>query len=406
MHLVHRISLRLKGAERKRAISELKQQSPYLFRLYESDLHLTEATNAFMKGSRRYPLTAFGKLNLYALFAELAMLLINKDGRVGIVVQTGIATDDGNKAFFDALSRTGRLVSLFSFENEEFLFRNVHHSIRFCLLTMRGESATSSPAEFVFFARQPSVLGDRHRRFTLSSDDILRINPNTRTAPIFRSNADADFTKKIYSKIPVLIKEAEGDKGDPWGAIVIQNFFSTSNYRDQQLFKYDKDIEEVHSSLMPVRKGTMIEHFDHRAATYDRISGKFLDTDGHFRSNVSLPIRSDKYISRDEVLARLSSKGWNRCWLIGWRDITSAHVLRTLIASFLPIGPTDDTLSLLLPSKVDTKLAAVFLGSLNSLIFDYIARQKVGWTHVRKYIIAQLPVLPPGYYSQRDIDFM
>jgi hypothetical protein len=97
-----------------------------------------------------------------------------------------------------------RLVSLLALENEEFVFPGVHHSFRFCLLTVQGSSVTS-PAEFVFFARQPQQTADERRRFALSPEDIALINPNTRTCPVFRSQADAELTKKIYRRVPVLI---------------------------------------------------------------------------------------------------------------------------------------------------------------------------------------------------------
>jgi hypothetical protein len=48
-------------------------------------------------GSGRFPLTAVGDVNTYALFAELSRTLLAPDGRAGIIVPTGIATDDGAK---------------------------------------------------------------------------------------------------------------------------------------------------------------------------------------------------------------------------------------------------------------------------------------------------------------------
>ena len=47
--------------------------------------------------------------------------------------------------------------------------------------------------------------------------DIARINPNTKTAPVFRARADAELTAKIYSCVPVLIDEAKGAAGNLWG---------------------------------------------------------------------------------------------------------------------------------------------------------------------------------------------
>lgn len=147
----------------------------------------------------------------------------------------------------------------------------------------------------------------------------------------------------------------------------------------------------------------MINQFDHSAATYDPLTKKFIE---EIQKPLKKPIRSDKYVPALEARARLFEKGWTRAWLIGWRDVTNATNERTVIASFLPAGPTDDTLSLLLPFKVGPRLAAALLGALNSLVLDYVAQQKVGGTHVRKYVMAQLPIPSPDGFTDQDLNFL
>jgi hypothetical protein len=66
----------------------------------------------------------------------------------------------------------------------------------------------------VDLARAPSAAD---RRFTLSAEDIARINPDTKTAPVFRSRADAELTAKIYARVPVFIDETATAEGNPWG---------------------------------------------------------------------------------------------------------------------------------------------------------------------------------------------
>ncbi len=64
-------------------------------------------------------------------------------------------------------------------------------------------------------------------------DDILLINPNTRTCPIFRSQRDAEITKAIYQRVPVLIKEGTPEE-NPW-AVEFHTMFHMSN--DSHLFR-------------------------------------------------------------------------------------------------------------------------------------------------------------------------
>ena len=47
------------------------------------------------------------------------MRLLNPKGRAGLIVPTGIATDDSTKRFFDEIATKQRLVSLYDFENRE-----------------------------------------------------------------------------------------------------------------------------------------------------------------------------------------------------------------------------------------------------------------------------------------------
>lgn len=70
-------------------------------------------------------------------------------------------------------------------------------------------------AEFAFFCIEPADLERPERRFSLSAGDIALLNPNTKTGPVFRTRADADLTRAIYQRVPVLVHEARGE--NPWG---------------------------------------------------------------------------------------------------------------------------------------------------------------------------------------------
>ena len=95
----------------------------------------------FVRGSDRFPLTAVGKVNTYAIFAETFLRLINERGRAGLIAPLGIATDDTTKRFFGEVIAQSQLARLLAFENEEFIFPAVHHSFRFALVTLQGGSS-------------------------------------------------------------------------------------------------------------------------------------------------------------------------------------------------------------------------------------------------------------------------
>ncbi len=187
-----------------RALAEGEAADRALYHAFLQAKHEAEAASQFIRKGGRFPRTGVGDVNTYAVFAETALALLHPEGRAGILVPTGIATDDSTKAFFNHLMQSRRLVSLYDFENRGKLFPEVDSRQKFCLLTL---GSGTEAADFLFFATRPEHLKDLRRHFQLSAADIALINPNTRTCPIFRSRRDAELTKKIYRRVPVLIRE-------------------------------------------------------------------------------------------------------------------------------------------------------------------------------------------------------
>ncbi|MDD3018126.1 MAG: N-6 DNA methylase [Comamonas sp.] len=309
-------------------------------RLYEDFIAArrgAEAASLYAHDSGRYPLTGVGDVNTYALFAESLFQLTAPQGRAGFIVPTGIATDDSTKAYFGHISQTGRLASLLDFENSEAVFPAVHRSYKFSLMTLGAAEA----AEFVCFATQVAQATDPRRRFTLTPDEFRLINPNTRTCPVFRSQRDAELTKKLYRAAPVLIREAEwvgegkdarctAPEANPWG-ITFQRMLDMSN--DSHLFADSP--AQAHASAptprrLPLYEAKMVHQFDHRWATYvdnpDKPGG--LDTNDVSPAQKADPhftVRPRYWVDEREVLARIArvpSRVAN-AWL-AWQQATDA----------------------------------------------------------------------------------
>ena len=181
----------LAGAQRKAAINELPLNNPQLGSLWESHKRSIEGLSKFARSSGRLPLTAVGKINTYSVFAETGRKICGPRGRVGMIVPSGIATDDTTKQFFCDLVDNHSLVSLYDFENREKVFQGIDSRIKFCLLTLTGRERPSAEAEFAFFLYRAEQLQDTERRFTLVQEDFALFNPNTRTCPVFRTQRDA-----------------------------------------------------------------------------------------------------------------------------------------------------------------------------------------------------------------------
>jgi hypothetical protein len=114
-------------------------------------------------------------------------------------------------------------------------------------------------------------------------------------------------------------------------------------------------------------------------------------------------------VDRKEVEARLKAQGWDRQWLMGWRDICRSTDERTVIASVAPlVGAGNKFPQMLFPSINACKLSslAALLGNLSSLVFDFASRQKIGGTTLNFFIYKQLPVLPPSAHDAASLEFL
>jgi hypothetical protein len=387
-------------AARERLIKALNSEGASesdraLVKEFELAKREAEGSGEFIRGSGRFALTAVGDLNTYALFAEHFLNLVGPDGRAGLIVPTGIATDNSTKAYFDAISSGGRLVSLHDFENREAIFPGVHRSYKFALLTL-GDKVDIT--DFVFFATAVNQLADQRRHFTLSADDIALINPNTRTCPVFRSQMDAELTKKIYDKVPVLIDETLGDSGNHWRAGFYTRLFHMAE--DSHLFHI-----ESASDRRPLYEAKMIHLYDCRWATY-LPDGSCRDVFLEEKQDPSFQVRPRYWIQESELMARLSELGWQYQWLMGWRDICRSTDERTNIASVIPLGGVGDTFLLIMPRAGTKSQQACLLGDMSSLSHDFVVRQKNGGTHLKLHIIRQVPTLSPSAYDSTAIDFI
>jgi hypothetical protein len=453
------------AAARKRLIADLPQTNPSLWQDYQRALHNAESASRFLRASGQYPLTGRGDINTYSVFAERVRNLLRPQGRAGIIVPTGIATDATNQFFFADLVEKGQLLSLFDFENREKLFPAVDSRMKFCLLTLCGERENTrareheSPAlplssshalplspspntlTFSFFATRPEHLRDPRRVFRLTAADIARINPNTCTLPVFRTRQDADLTRAIYQRVPVLVNERTGE--NPWGVRFLR-MLDMSN--DSHLFRTRAELEaqgcrlagntflpsslsplpsslsplpSSHSPLpspisplpsayLPLYEAKMLWHYDHRYGTYegvsDRSSTQLPTPDERQHADPHFVVQPWYWVPAEEVEARLGE--WKRGWLLGFRDVTNATNERTAIFSLLPRVGAGNKIPLLIFDRPNSLLQACLLANTCSIPFDYAARQKIGGTTMNFFYVKQFPVLPPTAYTPDDLRFI
>ena len=389
-------------AARAKLIKKLQENNPALYKEFENAKHDAESASRFVRSSNRFPLTSIGDVNTYALFAELSRIILSPKGRAGIIVPIGIATDDTTKYFFSKIVENKNLAKLIGYENEAFIFPSVHHSFKFCTITTTGEKIKIQKANFAFFLRHFNDIDEEERHFELSDEILSLINPNTKTTPIFRTKVDAELTKKIYLKVPVLKNEKKDD--NPWGVSFL-SMFHMSN--DSHFFHNDPG-----NSRLPLYEAKMIWQFDHRFGTYDGQTqsqanqGKLPELSKEQHNDPKYFVLPRYWVDKNEVKKRIPYH-WEKEWFVGFRDVTSSVVLRTAIFSIIPFTGVGGKLPIIIFSGLkNNKEILCFLANVNSLVFDFIVRQKVGGVSLSLFIVKQLPILTPNDYSQTNVDYI
>jgi hypothetical protein len=315
----------------------------------------------FIKDAGTYRAQSDGHINLYQVFLERAMQLTRRGGRLGIVLPSGVMTDQGSSRVRRLLINHCQTDSLVVFENRDRIFP-IHRSVKFVLLTstMGGKS---SDIACRMGERDPAALetigDDRTAAFPvrLSAGFIERISGPDLAIPEIRSSADVAVLEGICERYQPL------GARDGWHAVFGRELNATDDSR----------------------------HFTETGSGIHVIEGKQIDP---FRVHLE---RSRHWIS-EAVLATQFRKrtNWHRPRL-AYREVAGATNRLTLIAAIVPAGVVTTHTVYCLKTPLTFAEQAFLCGILNSFVANYLIRLFVT-THVTAATMLRLrvPYLGPG----------
>jgi hypothetical protein len=247
----------------------------------------------------------------------------------------------------------------------------------------------------------------------LSGQDIRLLNPNTRTCPIFRTRRDAELTKAIYRRVPILLdRTREGPTGNPWG-IRFKTMFHQTN--DAELFREADALKAEGFKLrgnrwtkdkqvfLPLYEAKMVQAFDHRAASV------VVDQSNWFRQGQTAETslvehQNPEYvvIPRWWVEAGAIAEQPNLPAYLAFKNVTSPTNRRTMIASMIPRTAVGNSAPLMFVEEtISPRKYLALLANLNSFVLDYVARGKIGNVNLNFFLIEQFPMFPPDAYDKR-----
>ncbi len=382
---------------------------------YDAAKQRAESLARVIRASRQYPLLGGGDINLYSLFVERAMGLVKPDGFVGLLTPSGIYADKTAARFFKTVSTGARVGGLFDFENKKIFFKDIHASFKFCALIFGGTKRTFDETACAFFLHDAATINDPDRCFPLSPDDFARVNPNTGTAPVFRTRRDAEITRRIYANHPVLVDRSSGEERRVWPVKYVR-MFDMAN--DSHLFRTAAQLEDEgfypvqgnrwkrgNARYLPLYQGRMIHQFDHRASSVrvnpQNITNPYLSIPVTANQHANPEFHADaQHFVPDREVCSTMPEGTG--WTIAYRRIARPTDVRTMIAATAPRAGFSDSAFLLMP-EVDfaAHQACLLIANLNSLAFDFVTRQKMHGTNLSWYLLEQLPVVAPDVYDSR-----
>ena len=278
------VARQARAADRKRMIEEMKRAADPLIGQYERASALAETAMERARQGGDYPLLSRGDINIYSLFVERAQALIKANGMFGLLVPSGIASDFSASPFFRSVATTGRLQCLFDFENRRgegraSFFPDVDSQFKFCAFVCGGSERTAPVTYCAFFLRDPPNDTPGESIFALSAADFSLVNPNTGTAPIFRTKRDAKLTTSIYRTLPALVEHSTELVKKAW-PVRYATMFHMANHAHLFLSRDALNLKGAYPAItnvwqlgeqvfVPLYEGKMVQAYDHRAASIE-----------------------------------------------------------------------------------------------------------------------------------------
>jgi hypothetical protein len=407
------IALAQRAADRKRMIATLQASGHPLAVDFARANDRAEAAARVARSSGDYPLLSGGDTNINSLFVERAARLCKPDGVVGLLVPSGISTETASQVFFSKLIESGTAKCVYDFFNKrtngELFFPDVYYRFKFSAFVFSPTNRTFGACRFATFVRDVAELVDESRTYTLGLPDFAKVNPNTRTAPVYRNLRDKELATRIYDCTPILVRRTAEGTEQVW-PVRYNTMFHMAN--DSEDFRTRSELEDREGAYpiggnlwrnpagtwVPLYEGKMVQAFDHRASSITTVAenvhrpgqSEVTTLDEHQNPNF-LPD------ARYHVLApgKLRSE-------IALKDVTSTTNSRSIIACIIPpyaAGHTLPTIQVqIADGKARAEAQALLCANLNSVVLDFVGRTKILSNHASWFIIEQLPVIAPSVY--------
>lgn len=433
------------------ALSRSRDDNRNLFRAWEQK-RKTRRGHAPMP----HPFISQGSadINTYKLFLEQSLCIAKADGRIGLIVPSGVYTDRGSVDLRDRFLNENQWEWLFGFENRDGIF-NIHRSFKFCpVIVQKGGETERVRSAFMrrdladWEALSPSTL-------PVTREQIRRFSPRSRALLEVRDARDIEILETMTANGVPLGEEGEG----AWGVKYAREFDMTNDSKlfppreqwERQGYRPDEyghwlkgpwyeilqpptRAEWEASRLEKAEEGTL------GPLTWDVLVRGVFSEQGErevrsrcgkfgisldFIEDVALPLYEGRMIGQFDFSQKgwVSGKGRSAVWRdIPWdakviepqylmksavayatvptglklplMNIGSATNIRTAISALAIDAPCNHSLN---PLRCETEpRTAAMCGLANSFVFDYSVRMRLGGLNLSFFVLDEVPVPAPS----------
>lgn len=418
---------------------ELFEQNAEIKAQWEQHCYDLKAMSRWLRCSRLaacgetpYRLQSHADINAYKMFVEQSLFLLNRNGRIGMILPSNIYTDQGTVELRRHLLQGCALTEVLSFENRDGTFP-IHRSFKFCVLVATKGGATEGLR--ASFAGTFSNWLKGRKTFDYPKGSVEQFSPKWNVLLELGHHRDLQVLEGIYRN-SVLVGDdlvdfsREFDMTNDSGAFLLrdelenQGVFSDvyGNWLQGRWRNYDKNsagsrddvilsdcstrqicIDEIDAVMLPVYEGRMVGQFDASQKAWCAGKGRRADW------------RTIDFANKKFAPQYLMQVGSYRARYpavrpkLGFLAIGSATNTRSMVCSALPDFPCGNSVGVLRPHTslvvaglTELELSLVLSCCFNSFVFDFALRTRLGGTNLNYFVLEECPLPNLSAYASRN----
>lgn len=333
-------------------------------------------------------------LNAYKLFLESSYALCQPAGLVGMIVASGIYSDLGTRELRELFLDRSQWRWIFGFINWEEIF-SIYYRVKFAIVIVARRALSTQTSISASFGRYR--IGDWEQAettaFPLPREVIREFSPRTLSVLEISTARDLNICRCMYSHSFRI-----GDQLPGWTVSYAREFDMTNDSKHfPPLERWRKSgfephlfgqwVEPAGSAALPLVEGRMINQFD--CSEKGWVSGR-----GRTARWRTIPF-DHKVVEPQFLVTEQTYRSWEKACTgpkIAFMDIASSTNARTMNCVMIKDFPCGHSAPVLSVARGDVIRSLLLSACLNSLPFDYAARQRIGGLHLTWFIVEECPL--------------